>query len=179
MLQFPIVHDPGLLRQRSIEVSDFSDGNRENLEEIMGKMRCALKESDSWGIAALQVGELLRIIALRSMVNDHDPIFYFNPKIISWKGITLRYEGCVSIPEKSALVLRRTFIELHYQDQFGHEKQGNYHTRDAQVMQHEIDHLDGKLITSGFRKLFSVDLSYWRQCTDYVKRTAQGFGQHL
>jgi peptide deformylase len=102
------------------------------------------------GLAAVQIGAALRIIIVN--VNEGEPRQYvclINPKISKLSGILIsKNEGCLSIPGKSLAVPRALTCEVDYHaypnGKFNNQKlQG----RLARIVQHEIDHLDGILMT--------------------------------
>ena len=106
-----------------------------------------LEEADGVGLAAPQIGVARRvlIIDISSQKPNHPPVGLINPRITRSSGTTIDEEGCLSIPELYGDVCRCTAIEVETTDVEGEtyrfEAEGFY----ARVLQHEIDHLDGKL----------------------------------
>jgi peptide deformylase len=102
------------------------------------------------GIAANQVGELLRVIVVD--VSEHPKaetsnglLTLVNPQVTSSSGSEVAREGCLSIPDYTANVRRATSIELIAQDPDGGGRQIEAHGFEARCLLHEIDHLDGLL----------------------------------
>lgn len=96
------------------------------------------------GLAAPQVGIFLRVIVV-----DFDPFVLINPYIISAEGIIdTIIEGCLSVPNISKTLNRFNKIQVMYQDLSGIMKIETFEGLDSVVIQHEIDHLDGILITT-------------------------------
>ena len=62
-------------------------------------------------------------------------------------------EGCLSLPSQFAKVERPSFIEVSYQDENGEEIKKNFYGLEATCLQHEIDHLNGKLFVDHVSKL--------------------------
>lgn len=140
ILKYP---DPALC-QRSEPVTEF---NQEiyALERSMFKL---LVEQDGIGLAAPQVGVFKRLFVVKifpKIWNSREYVF-INPEILAHTGISEEEEGCLSVPEHSALVQRSETIVIGYQNNNG--KKLILRTRGmlARVIQHEMDHLDGKLI---------------------------------
>jgi peptide deformylase len=120
------------------------------------------------GLAANQVGVLERILVIDteyemsdledgetapegsevvdgSIITNKKPIIVINPEIIHREGSILFCEGCLSVPEYTAEVKRAEKIKLQYQDIDGLTKTMDLEGLAAIAIQHEIDHLDGKL----------------------------------
>ena len=139
-----IVQDINKLRTMSSEWN----GNIEQLEEIVNKMGDALEKYNGVGISAIQVGLPYRIFLAGPKDN---PELVMNPKIID-KSVFLKsdWEGCLSIPNCMVKVKRAKHITLEYtsvrEGQFVKVKR-KFTDFDARVVQHELDHLNGFLIT--------------------------------
>jgi peptide deformylase len=120
------------------------------------------------GLAANQVGILERILVIDtdyemedleegdvtpegsevvdgSVIKNKKPIIVINPQIIHREGSILFCEGCLSVPEYTAEVKRAEKIKIEYQDIDGTTKTMALEGLAAIAIQHEIDHLDGKL----------------------------------
>ena len=74
-----------------------------------------------------------------------DPQIYINPQILSRAAPGIVEESCLSLPGVVGNVIRRTRVRVHAQDRFGAEFERDLEGMDAVSLQHEIDHLDGKL----------------------------------
>lgn len=120
------------------------------------------------GLAANQVGILERILVLDteydleelpegakapegsevvdgSLIKNKKPKIIINPEIIAREGKLLFHEGCLSVPEYGAEVQRAKKIKVQYQDIDGKTHTLLAEGLQAVAIQHEIDHLDGKL----------------------------------
>jgi peptide deformylase len=113
------------------------------------------------GLAANQVGILQRILVLdteydieespedskdgKQIIKNNKPRIVINPRIVAREGSILFEEGCLSVPEYNAEVKRAEKIKLEYQDIDGLTKTLSADGLLAVAIQHEIDHLDGKL----------------------------------
>jgi peptide deformylase len=126
----------------------------EEVTEINDELRLAVKEmadlllaTNGYGLAAPQVGILKRFFIVMSPNWDQYKVFV-NPEIISIKGKKVYGdEGCLSIPGRIVSVPRYEKIKISYFELDGTEYIEEYKGDLARVMQHERDHLDGKLIT--------------------------------
>jgi peptide deformylase len=104
------------------------------------------------GLAANQVGVLERIVVIdvdyenkETGIENRKPIILINPKIVYREGSIELCEGCLSVPEYQAEVKRAEKIKVEYQDVDGAQKTLSAEGLLAVCVQHELDHLDGKL----------------------------------
>ena len=129
--------DP-ILRQRAEDVVYFSD--LVNLLDYMHDFM--LIHRNAIGLAAPQIGDSRRVAVARIDVEIRE---FINPVIIK-KGLYIPLpEGCLSLPGYK-LKLRRTSVDVQYNDRHGNSSIENYACAAAIILQHETDHLDGKLI---------------------------------
>ena len=109
-------------------------------------MTRAMYQHQGIGLAAIQVGYQLRMFVMDCTRSQENPKVFINPKIIEKSIETLRdTEGCLSAPGKTGDVSRHIRIILKYQDQDGKEERKTFYNLEARCIQHEMDHLDGKL----------------------------------
>ena len=101
------------------------------------------------GIAAPQVGLFKRIIIVdvssRPQHKNHGHLVLINPIITFSEGNIIGREGCLSVPEYIGKVQRSQNIEVEAQNEVGYEVTYQMEGYEARAVQHEIDHLDGKL----------------------------------
>ena len=101
------------------------------------------------GIAAPQVGRFERIVLVdishKPQHNNHGFLVLINPKITSCEGNSLGREGCLSVPDYTGKVERAKSITLQALDKNGDKQEFQMFGYEARAVQHEIDHLDGKL----------------------------------
>jgi peptide deformylase len=106
------------------------------------------------GLAANQVGILERFVVIDTdydleedtgIVKNRKPLILINPEIIHKEGGIVFNEGCLSVPEYTAEVKRAEKIKVKYQDVDGLEQTFDAEGLLAVAVQHELDHLDGKL----------------------------------
>lgn len=101
------------------------------------------------GIAAPQVGRFERIVLVdvsqKPQHVNHGFLVLVNPEIIFYDGTSLGREGCLSVPSYTGRVQRAKSIVLKAQDVNGEQHEFRMSGYEARAVQHEIDHLDGKL----------------------------------
>ncbi len=132
---------------------DLSDDLRRLADDMLETMY----DAPGIGLAAPQVGVLERLIVLDCMKNEADtprPLIMFNPEIIATSDETNVYEeGCLSIPDLFADVTRPAEVEVRWIDRDGKEQTEGFDGLWATCVQHEIDHLDGKLFIDYLKPL--------------------------
>ena len=130
--------DP-VLRQETPPVIMFN----QHLDRVLRDMLRFMKDRKGIGLAAPQVGVLQRIIVADT---GDGPLRLVNPYIVGREGCDSLSEGCLSLPGIFVEVPRNTCIEVAGQGARGHRVEFEATGLLARVLQHEIDHLDGKLI---------------------------------
>lgn len=134
-----------ILRKKTKPVSDI------NIEiiNLVDNMFYTMNIAEGIGLAAPQVNQniSLAIVDISKIEDykDYKPLVIINPNITDKYGESLINEGCLSIPEVRGDVKRPEKIYLEYIDINGKEIKQEYSGLMARVLQHEIDHLNGKL----------------------------------
>ena len=148
--------DP-LLRQKSKEVSKISKKIQTLAEDMLDTMYA----NNGVGLAAVQVGELLRmfVIDVSNPKEKYNPIVLINPKIIKKEGAVGCNEGCLSFPEVYTEVRRYKNVTVKALDIKGKPFiiEGKDGELLARALQHEFDHLDGILFIDHSRNRFDAD----------------------
>jgi len=130
--------DP-ILKQKSKRVR-IIDGS---IQKLIGNMLETMHHIDGAGLAAPQVGVPLRIIVIG--IPEEEDIALINPEVVRRTGERLVDEGCLSIPGYIGQVKRSVSVKVKGRDQNGKEIRIKADQLLAQVLEHEIDHLDGVL----------------------------------
>lgn len=135
------------LKQESEAVTDFGD-NFQCFVDDLEKTRQA--GPGAVGIAAPQVGCFQRVVIvdvsnMRKPVQNHGYMVLVNPEITSWDEYELGREGCLSVPDYTGNVIRASKIKLSALDRYGNVQEYEMEGFEARAVQHEIDHLDGRL----------------------------------
>lgn len=141
-----------LLRQISKPV-DIEDINTDPFQEFIDNLIYTAentKLAPGWitaGLAAIQVGEPLNLFILKD-VDDGGYKVYINPEYeIVGDACSKGLEGCLSIPNTTAKVIRPKKIKIKYLDRFGKKHKEKLSGWDARIFLHEYDHLIGVLFT--------------------------------
>ena len=137
------------LRKQARRVEKITDSHRQLLDDMLETMYAA----PGIGLAATQVNVHEQLIVIDISDSKDAPLFLINPEIISKSGVEKMDEGCLSVPETYAEVHRAESIVLKYQDREGNEQQLETDGLLAVCIQHEIDHLHGKLFVDYLSKL--------------------------
>ena len=125
-------------------------------QKLMDDMLETMYEANGIGLAAIQVGEPLRIIVLDISKNEEkkNPMFFVNPVIIKKNIEKATYEeGCLSVPNQFAEIDRPSSCEVEYLDYDGNKKNLKAEGLLATCIQHEMDHLEGILFIDYLSKL--------------------------
>ncbi len=130
--------DP-VLRKHCAIVRKFDSELRAFAEEMLVFM----KQSCGIGLAAPQVGVLQRIVVADT---GGAPLCLANPVIVNGSGADNMVEGCLSLPGVEVDVRRRTALEIYADNLEGEQVHLDVDGLMARVLQHELDHLDGRLI---------------------------------
>ena len=140
ILKFP---DPKL-RIVAKKVTKFD----KSLQNLASDMLYTMYEENGIGLAATQVDEHIRLIVMDLSDERDKPMFFVNPvyKILDNHSMASFEEGCLSIPGFNEEITRPDKINLTWQD-----LEGNLHNEEPEglltiCIQHEIDHLEGKLM---------------------------------
>ncbi|MEF3255597.1 MAG: peptide deformylase [Deferribacterales bacterium] len=136
-----------LLKEISKEVEVIDD----YVKSVIRDLKDTIEDSGhSVGIAAPQIGELIRVIVIdpsknKKCTEHHGPQVMINPEILKWEGLTQFREGCMSVPDYTGNVARAEKIIVQFLDENGEQKVFETSGFEAILIQHEIDHLDGVL----------------------------------
>ena len=143
--------DPKLrLVSRKIERID------DSLRRLIDDMIETMHEAPGVGLAAIQVGEPIRVLVVDVAKKDEEPQpqAFVNPEIVWLSEERATYEeGCLSIPEYYAEVERPASVRARALDRDGKFREILAEGLLATVLQHEIDHLDGILFIDHISKL--------------------------
>ncbi|HVY21280.1 MAG TPA: peptide deformylase [Bauldia sp.] len=143
------------LRLKSAPVERVDDEVRAFMDSMLETMYAA----PGIGLAAIQVNVPRRIVTIDVAQREDetakpDPLFLINPEVL-WSSDerAIAEEGCLSIPEYFAEVERPAKVKVAYLDREGKQRELDADGVLAVCLQHEIDHLDGKLFIDRLSKL--------------------------
>jgi peptide deformylase len=140
-----------VLRRISKPVKEMSP----EIKELVDDMLETIHTTPGVGLAAVQVGVLLRIVTIDPSLGE-DPsqvLVLINPEIKELEGRVIFEEGCLSVPEFYAEIERSEKIEVRGLDIEGKSLEFTTEGLLARIIQHEVDHLNGKLFIDHLPKV--------------------------
>jgi len=148
-----ILHPDPRLKKVCAPVADISAEMRRLAEDMLSTMY----DAPGIGLAAPQVGEMTRLIVMDCVKEENAkprPMALFNPEV-TWSSeeTNVYEEGCLSIPEHFADVERPKMVRVAWQDMDGKRQEEEFDGLWATCVQHEIDHLNGKLFLDYLKPL--------------------------
>lgn len=145
MAILPVLTFPDDILRRTC--SDAEPGTA-RIRELADNMIETMYAAPGIGLAAPQVGLNIRLVVVdvTAMVGEPEPHVMLNPEIIHSEEVIAFEEGCLSLPELSVEIERARKITVRFQDLEGRKKSLEAEDLMAVAIQHETDHLRGKLI---------------------------------
>ncbi|TQV64860.1 MAG: peptide deformylase [Halothiobacillaceae bacterium] len=137
ILLYPHPH----LRKVARRIEHFDDGLRRLVEDMFETMYAA----PGIGLAATQVDVHRRVAVIDVSETKDQPLVLVNAEILEASGVEEMEEGCLSIPEIHEKVARKERVRVRYQDLDGQERELDTDGLLAVCIQHELDHLEGRL----------------------------------
>ncbi len=138
-----IIHYPDpRLRTKCARVTKFDD----DLAALAERLHELMQEGKGVGLAAPQVGVLIRMFVMNPTGEPEDAMTFVNPVISDRTGGAEREEGCLSLPSVYVQIHRPEMCLVTAQTETGEVIEIEAEDIIARVCQHETDHLDGKLI---------------------------------
>lgn len=137
ILEFP---DPRL-RTRAVPVTRFD----RQLSQLIDDMFETMYAAPGIGLAATQVNVHQRLLVIDVSDTKDQPHVFINPQILQRDGVEVTEEGCLSVPQVFEEVQRAARVRVRAQDRKGAAFEVDLDGLLAVCLQHEMDHLDGKL----------------------------------
>ena len=147
-----IIEPDPILREKSLPVEKVDS----DLQKLLNEMLETMYAAPGIGLAAVQVGILKRLIVIdiSKEKEKKNPLFLINPEITFRSEKTSIYEeGCLSLPGHFAEIERPAECQIDFIDYFGKQKSLKAKGLLATCIQHELDHLNGKLFIDYLSKL--------------------------
>lgn len=145
ILEYP---DPRL-RTRAVPVDAVDARLRELIDDMLETMYAA----NGIGLAATQVDVHRRVLVADVSESRNEPRVFINPEILSRDGATTSQEGCLSVPGYYDDVPRAERVRVRALDRDGKAFEADLDGLLAICLQHEVDHLDGKLFVDYLSEL--------------------------
>jgi peptide deformylase len=145
---YPIVMygDP-VLRQRAKDIEHGTD-----LTQLISDMMETMDAASGIGLAAPQIGKSIRLFVVDGTGLEDEPGMesfkktFINPQVLEEYGTPWEFEeGCLSIPNIREKVSRKETLKIRYYDEKWELKEEEYDGMKARIIQHEYDHIEGKL----------------------------------
>ena len=137
VLQFP--------DERLRTVAEPIDEVNSEIKQVVADMFETMREEKGIGLAATQVNRHVRLVVMDVSEEQNEPRVFINPEIVNKEGSTISEEGCLSVPGNYAKVDRAEKVTVKALDGEGEPYELEADGLLAICIQHELDHLDGKL----------------------------------
>ncbi|HKL76833.1 MAG TPA: peptide deformylase [Gammaproteobacteria bacterium] len=150
MAALEILHYPDeRLRQPCLPVTAVTAETARLIDDMLETMYGA----QGVGLAAPQVDHHIRLLVIDVSEDRSAPVALINPEITEAEGEQEGDEGCLSVPGVFEPVTRAAAVTVRYTDRDGNAQEGHFEGLAARAVQHELDHLDGKLFVDYLSKL--------------------------
>jgi peptide deformylase len=140
-LKIILYPDPRLVKM-SKPVEKFD----QNLKDLAARMFLLMRENRGVGLAAPQVGLNVRMFVMNATGKPEDDRIYANPELSEPLGEEEGEEGCLSLPQITAKILRSQSLQMKARDVEGKPFTQLENGYVARIWQHEVDHLNGTLL---------------------------------
>lgn len=137
VLQFP--------DERLRTVAKPIDEVNSEIKQLVADMFETMREEKGIGLAATQVNKHVRLVVMDVSEEQNEPRVFINPEIVNKEGSTISEEGCLSVPGNYAKVDRAEKVTVKALDGEGKPYELEADGLLAICIQHELDHLNGKL----------------------------------
>jgi peptide deformylase len=142
-----VVYGDSVLRKRATDIKEGTD-----LKQLIDDMYETMHAANGIGLAAPQIGKGIRLFVVDGTTLDDEPTLrdfkqaFINPVILDETGTEWEFEeGCLSIPNIREDISRKEKIRVKYFDENWQLKEEGFEGMKARIIQHEYDHIEGKL----------------------------------
>jgi peptide deformylase len=145
-----ILHYPDpRLRRKAEPVAEVT----EDVRTLVDDMAETMYDAPGIGLAAIQIGVAARVVVIDLSEERNRLQVFINPEIVSREGEQIMEEGCLSVPGIFEPVTRAGFVRVRALDRQGRQFDLEASGLLATCIQHEIDHLDGKVFVDYLSRL--------------------------
>lgn len=141
------MYGDAVLRKRASDIEKGTD-----LTQLVADMYETMHEANGIGLAAPQIGKSIRLFVVDGTTLEDEPDLkdfrkvFVNPQVVDEHGEEWGFEeGCLSIPNIHEEVLRKETVRLKYFDENWNAFEEEFDGMKARIIQHEYDHIEGKL----------------------------------
>ncbi|GEA09635.1 peptide deformylase [Alteromonas sp. KUL49] len=131
--------------ERLRTVAEPVESVNDEIKQLVSDMFETMKDENGIGLAATQVNRHVQVVVMDVSEEQNEPLVFINPKITARDGMTISEEGCLSVPGNYAKVERAETITVEALDENGEMFSLDAEGLLAICIQHELDHLKGKL----------------------------------
>lgn len=117
----------------------------DEIKQLVSDMFETMRDEKGIGLAATQVDRHVQVVVMDVSEDQNEPRVFINPEIIEKQGSTISEEGCLSVPGNYAKVERAEAVKVTALDETGESYELEADGLLAICIQHELDHLKGKL----------------------------------
>jgi peptide deformylase len=142
-----------------------------SFHKLVKEMFDTMYEEQGVGLAAPQVGEGLRMCVVNCTGDSDDELVLVNPVIVESSGEATSEEGCLSVPGVRTNVSRPARVKVRAYDAAGHELELDADGLEARALQHEIDHLEGRLFFQRLNEAARMTIKH------QIERLEREFGE--
>jgi len=142
-----VVYGDAVLRKRATDIPEGTD-----LSQLVNDMYETMYAASGIGLAAPQIGKSIRLFVVDGTVLEDEPTLkdfkkaFVNPTLLDQTGTEWAFEeGCLSIPNIREDVSRKEKLRLRYYDENWQLFEEDFDGMKARIIQHEYDHIEGKL----------------------------------
>lgn len=139
----PIITDEALLSERADEVDTIKE--MKEAREIISELKSIIRKNKLTSLSAPAIGYRKRIFCVN--FSDSEIKTFINPIIVKAEGLVLSDEKCTSIPGKRFILPRNNKVSIMYTSPLGKVESREVSGVAASVIQHEIHHLDGIILS--------------------------------
>ena len=144
-MQIKILKHPDTFLRQPTEEVEIPLSEENNI--ILDNMIKIMYQANGIGLAANQIGYNRRMFVMDTSNEKNDPQVFINPTVKSKNNIKMSdIEGCLSCLGEEIKVSRSVSINLEWKCRHGKDQHKTFYYRPGRVVQHEMDHLNGKLI---------------------------------
>jgi len=175
MVREIVIYPDKRLKQKSQEVTEFN----EELHQLLDDMYETMIAKKGVGLAAIQIAVPKRVLIINIPIEEQDgaqpkenTLEVINPVFLETSGKQKFQEGCLSVPKFFEDVERFKYVKVKYQDRYGNEHIIEDDDFLSVALQHEYDHLEGKLFIEKLsilkRKKFEKE---WKKLQSKAKKS--------
>jgi len=142
-----VVYGDAVLRKKAADIKVGTD-----LKQLIEDMYETMHAANGIGLAAPQIGKSVRLFVVDGTILEDEPTLkdfkkaFINPIILDETGTEWQFEeGCLSIPNIREDVSRKEKLWIRYYDEAWELKEEEFDGMKARIIQHEYDHIEGKL----------------------------------